>query len=98
MSLIIEKYYKEKQIMPLLLKKKMLIFEKHLDIAAEFENWIKTGEYVVDKCINVEGYTAESLAKLSPFIDGEQAFVLLAELRDEPQKAMDRINRGFKLK
>lgn len=80
------------------MKKRLQIFEKYADIASEFEYWIKTGEYLNDKCINVEGYTAESLAKLSPFVDGEQAFILLAELRDEPQKAKARIDRGFKLK
>lgn len=84
--------------MPMLLKRKMYVFEKHKDIAVEFEQWIESGCYSKEGAISIEGYTAEKLAKLSPYIDGEQAFVLLAELRDNPDKAKERIARGFKIK
>lgn len=40
MNKVIETYYKDAGIMPLLLKKKMAAFAKHTDIAAEFEYWI----------------------------------------------------------
>ena len=70
----------------------------HEDIAAEFEDWIETGSYKKENAISIEGYTAESLAKLSPYTSGEQAFILLAELRENPDKAKDRIARGFKIK
>jgi hypothetical protein len=96
MSKVIETYYKAAGIMPLLLKKKMAAFAKHQDIAAEFEYWISHKEYLDG--VSVEGYTAKSIAALSPYMDGEGAFQLLIELRENPSKAKKRINDGFKLK
>ena len=94
MDAIIE-YYKKANIMPLLLKQKMAKFNKHSDIAAEFELWIQDGCYKTVDPVIVEGYTAEKLSKLSKFLDGEGAFMLLIELRDNPSKAKARIAEGF---
>lgn len=96
MSKVIETYYKDAGIMPLLLKKKMAAFTKHPDIAAEFEYWISNKKYL--EGVSVEGYTAKSIAPLSPYMDGEGAFQLLIELRENPNKAKKRIGAGFKLK
>lgn len=96
MSKVIETYYKEAGIMPLLLKKKLAAFAKHPDIAAEFEYWISNKKY--HDGVSVEGYTAKSIAALSPYMDGEGAFMLLIELRENPNKAKKRMNAGFKLK
>ena len=96
MNKIIEQYYKDAHIMPLLLKKKMAAFEKHPDIAGEFEYWIANNQYCEGVC--VEGYTAKAIAELSPFMDGEGAFMLLIELSENPDKAKQRIAAGFKLK
>lgn len=96
MSKVIETYYKDAGIMPLLLKKKMAAFAKHPDIAAEFEYWISNKKYL--EGVSVEGYTAKSIASLSPYMDGEGAFQLLIELRENPNKAKKRIGAGFKLK
>ena len=96
MNKVIEQYYKDAHIMPLLLKKKMAAFEKHPDIAGEFEYWIANNQYCEGVC--VEGYTAKAIAELSPFLDGEGAFMLLIELSENPDKAKQRIAAGFKLK
>lgn len=96
MSKVIEQYYKDAHVMPLLLKKKMAAFEKHPDIAGEFEYWIANNQYCEGVC--VEGYTAKAIAELSPFMDGEGAFMLLIELSENPDKAKQRIAAGFKLK
>ena len=96
MDAIIE-YYKKANIMPLLLKQKMAKFNKHSDIAAEFEYWIQNSSYKKDNPILVDGYTAEALAKLSKYLDGEGAFMLLIELRDNPSKAKARIAEGFEM-
>lgn len=96
MNKVIEQYYKDAHIMPLLLKKKMAAFEKHPDIAGEFEYWIANNQYCEGVC--VEGYTAKAIAELSPFMDGEGAFMLLIELSENPDKAKQRIAAGFKLK
>lgn len=93
----IREFYKKANIMPLLLKQKMAKFSKHNDIAAEFEYWIQNGKYKADNPVAVEGYTAESLSKLSKYLDGEGAFILLVELRDNPSKAKARITEGFKM-
>ena len=54
MNKVIEQYYKDAHIMPLLLKKKMAAFEKHPDIAGEFEYWIINKQYC-------DGCTAEGI-------------------------------------
>ena len=97
MSTVIENYYGQTNIPPLLLKQKLNKFSRHKDIQKEFEYWIIHQEYIRGG-ISVEGYTAKSLAALSEYVDGEAAFMLLIELRDAPHKALRRIKSGFKLK
>lgn len=98
MSEIIKEYYSKADIMPLLLKNKLSKFEKHLDIAKEFEYWIDNKSYVQDNAISINGYTAEKLASLSEYLDGEGAFMMLIELKENPAKAMTKIENGFKIK
>lgn len=98
MSKIIEEYYAKTQLPTPLLKSKLNKLEKHPDIKEEFEYWILNNTYKTDSCIEIEGYTAATLARLSNFIDGEGSFMLLVELRDNPDKALSRIKSGFKLK
>ena len=62
-------------------------FEKKPDIAKEFEIWIKDNKYVSEGAVEVEGYTARKLAEISEYLNGEGAFLLLIELRDNPQRA-----------
>ena len=98
MSGIIEQFYKDNQAMPLLLKRKMSKFEKHKDIAAEFEYWIRNGKYVHDSPVEIEGYTAEKIAREISNLDGEGTFIMLIELREDPQKALNKLKNGFKQK
>lgn len=98
MSRIIEDYYKQVNIMPLILQQKMDKLERNPDIQKEFEDWIKNKEYAQDNCVTIEGYTAKDVAALSELLDGEGAFMLLLELRENPEKAKRRINEGFKIK
>ena len=97
MSKIIENYYKQANVMPLLLKQKMSKLQRNADIMKEFEYWIEHKAYL-PKGISVEGYTARSLADLSAYTDGEAAFMLLIELREAPDRALRRIKSGFKIK
>ena len=99
MSPIIENYYRQVPLPKGILERKAAIFDKHTDIAAEFEHWIETGSYVdSESCLSVEGYSAEQIAATSQYLDGEGAFVLLAELRENPDKAKHRIQTGISLK
>ncbi len=98
MSKIIEEYYKSANIIPFLLNRKMDKFKKHPDVAAEFEYWIENKKYKSTDCISIKGYTAQKIAEISNLLDGEGAFVLLIELKENPTKALERIKNGFKIK
>lgn len=97
MSKIIEEYYMNSNVPSFLIKDKLDKFSKHADITEEFEYWIVNKKYVENACV-VEGYTAEMLSKKSPYLVGEAAFILLIELREDTEKAMKRIDEGFKRK
>ena len=97
MSKVIDNYYKQANVMPLLLKQKMTKLQRNADIMSEFEYWIEHKQYMRNG-VSVEGYTARSLAKLSAYTDGEAAFMLLIELRETPDWALRRIKNGFKIK
>jgi len=43
---IIRNYYKKTNLMDFLIDKKIEIFEKHPDIAKEFEYWITNNSYI----------------------------------------------------
>lgn len=98
MSKIIEEYYAKAKVMPLLLKSKMSKLSKHSDIAAELEYWITEKQYKEENCVVVEGYSAKKLSELSVYLDGEGAFMFLIELRENPIKALSKIQDGFTLK
>lgn len=98
MKTIIENYYNENSILPILLEQKIKKFERNTDIKDEFEYWIKNKQYLDKDYVVVEGYSAQQLADMSKYLDGEGAFMLLIELRENPKKAFDRISKGFKVK
>lgn len=97
MSDTIKDFYKIAGTRSLLLQKKISRFENNPDIAEEFEHWIEHRQYKKNG-VEEQGYTAEKLASLSEYLDGEGAFDLLVELRENPEKGLDRISRGFKRK
>lgn len=97
MSHIIEGYYAQVNVIPFVLEQKVKKFQRNEDISKEFEYWITHQKYKSNGVV-VNGYSAKDLAQLSRFLDGEGAFMLLIELREEPEKAMKRIQQGFKLK
>ena len=98
MSKIIEEYYAQANPIPAILKQKIKKFQQHTDVLQEFEYWIQNGAYKSVDYVTVNGYTAQKLAELSEFVDGEAAFMLLIELRENPKRAKRRISEGFRLK
>jgi hypothetical protein len=94
----IEAYYQEAGVNPLLLRNKLAKLERHPDIAVEFCEWLDTHKFREENCVVVEGYTAGKLSQLSTFLCGEGSFMLLIELRENPEKAKTRISEGFFLK
>ncbi len=98
MSEIIKRFYENNKIPGILLKQKLSKFGQNEDIAAEFEYWIENGVYKTDGEITIEGYTAKRLADESPYLNGEGAFLMMIELRESPQNALDQIAKGLKRK
>lgn len=98
MSDVIREYYEKTGMMPNLLESKISQFNIHTDIMNEFEYWILNKKYKDDNEVNIQGYTAKALSELSPYLKGEGSFILLMELRDNPDKALRRIESGLKKK
>ena len=89
----IRDYYVQANLPEMVLKSKISMFEKHSDIAAEFAEWIDTGVYK-NNGITVQGYTAKSLSEISPLLDGEGAFSFLIQLRENPSRALKKLEKG----
>jgi hypothetical protein len=70
-------------------------FERHNDIRAELEHWIDTKAYPQDNPIIINGYTAEKVAGLAPFMDGVGVYNFMVTLRERPDKAEEIIAAGF---
>ena len=96
MSKVIREYYEEAGVQPFLFEEKIQKLNNNSDILQEFEDWIQNHKYVDG--IKVEGYSASEIASLSPYLEGEGTFMLLIELRENPEKAKKRIENGFKIK
>ena len=71
---------------------------KHEDIRKEFELWIKNKAYNADNPLVVGGYTAQDIYGLAPFMDGLGVFNFMVTLREDPAKAKEYIDEGFKRK
>ena len=93
----IKEYYEKLNVRQFLIDEKLKKFEQHKDIAAEFEYWIKNNCYMDNGCV-IDGYSASSLSKISKYLNGEGAFIMLIELREDPQRAHKRIDNGFKIR
>ena len=97
MSQSINEYYSKTKLDKRLVDRKLELFEKHKDIMLEFEYWLETRQYKPNGAL-VEGSSAKDLAQTSIFLDGEAAFAFLIELRENPEKALKQIAKGFKMK
>lgn len=75
-----------------------LPFENHGDIRAELESWIERQEYTQDNPLTIEGYTAEMISKLAPFMNGVGVYNFMITLRERPENGKRIIAEGFKRK
>lgn len=98
MSEKIREFYTGNKLPKVLVNQKIKTFEKHPDIAAEFENWIAGKGYKDTGAVIVEGYSAKKLAEVSEYLNGDGAFIMLIELRENPEGAKRQIVQGFKRK
>jgi len=85
----------ERKQKPEVAAKIMLPLEGHDDIRTELERWIEKKEYPQDSPLTVEGYTAEAIAKLAPFMDGVGVYNFMVSLRERPDNAKRIIAEGF---
>ena len=70
----------------------MRILQLNSSIGSKIK-YIKT-----EGAVTVEGYTAKRLAEESQYLNGEGAFMMLIELRENPKKALEQIAKGLKRK
>lgn len=73
------------------------MFERNADIKREFEHWIKTKEFFENEQVVVQGYSARQISEMSKYMIGEGAFVMLIELRENPENALKKIKNGFRM-
>lgn len=95
MNDVIKEFYDNSGLPQGLVDKKLDLFEANPDISNEFVYWIENSRYREDG-LTVNGYSAEQLALDYPYLKGEGAFILLIELRSNPENALKRIKEGFK--
>ena len=72
-----------------------LPLEKHGDIRIELESWIESQDFPKDAPITVEGFTAEMISKIAPFMDGIGVYNFMVTLRERPDNAKRIIKEGF---
>ena len=92
---IMDRALTEKKMSPVILERTIAKLERHADIVEEFKLWIETKEYKTDTPLQIEGYTAEDIFKIAPFLDGLGVFNFLVTLREQPEKAKAQIFAGF---
>lgn len=66
-------------------------------IASQMEN-MPSAFNKTDKAVSVEGYIEKIIAEESKYLDGDGAFMMLIELRENPKKTLAMIGKGFKRK
>lgn len=98
MNTMIKKFYEDCRFPEFLMEDILGKFEKNPDIAREFEYWIENKDFNTENAIEIEGYTAKSLAEKSEYLNGEGAFTMLIELRENPQNALKQLAKGLKQK
>ena len=95
METIVNYLVNERNQKPQVAEKIAAPFEKHNDIRAELEKWIEQKEYPQDNSITIEGYTAEMISKLAPFMDGVGVYNFMVTLRERPENGKRIIAEGF---
>jgi hypothetical protein len=89
---------KEKQMTEITATRTEKKVSKYEDIRKEFEFWIMNKTYNKDNPLVVGGYNAQDIYSLAPFMDGLGVFNFMVTLREDPAKAKEYIEGGFKRK
>ena len=94
---VVRDYSQRAAISENIIKTKIQMFERNADIKREFEHWIKTKEFFENEHVVVQGYSAKQISEMSKYMIGEGAFVMLIELRENPENALKKIKNGFRM-
>jgi hypothetical protein len=89
---------KEKQMTDVVAARTEKKVSKYDDIRKEFEFWIENKTYNTDNPLVVGGYSAQDIYNIAPFMDGLGVFNFMVTLRDDPARAKEYIEGGFKRK
>ena len=95
MEKIVNYLVNERNQKPEVAKRITAPFEKHDDIRLELEKWIERREYPQDNPLTVEGYSAEMISKLAPFMDGVGVYNFMVTLRERPDNGKRIIAERF---
>ena len=95
MNKIINYLVNERKQKPEVASKIASPFEKHDDIRSELEVWIERKAFLQNSPLTIEGYTAEAISKLAPFMDGVGVYNFMVTLRERPDNAKRIIKEGF---
>ena len=98
MNKIINYLINERNQKPEVTSKIVSPFENYDDIRAELETWIERRAFVQENPLTIEGYTAEAISKLAPFMDGVGVYNFMVTLRERPDNAKRIIAEGFQRK
>ena len=98
MNIIMEYLLNEKHLSRVIAELTEKNVSKYEDIRKEFELWLKNRTYNADNPLVVGGYTAKDIYNLDPFMDGVGVYNFMVTLRDDPAKAKECIDDGFKRK
>ena len=71
---------------------------RYEDIKNEFLKWLKQRNFDFDNPLNISGYTAKDIASMAPVMDGVGVYTFMVTLREEPDRAKQYIEEGFKIK
>ena len=83
------------------INRQMKLFKRNQDIFDEFKYWFcnfKNGKgynFVVEHPVEVQGYTADILARKFGAKNGIEIYNLLIALREDPEETFDLITKGF---
>ena len=95
MEKIIDYLVNECERKPAVAAKVVAPLERHDDIRAELEGWLETREFPKDDPLKIEGYTAEDIFKLAPFMNGVGLYNFMVTLRERPDNGKKIIAEGF---
>ena len=98
MSIIMDYLLNEKQMTEAVAKRMEKKISKYDDICNEFMYWLEHRLFKTDQPLVVEGYNAQDIQKLAPFMDVLGIYNFMVTLRDDPEKAKEYIDSGFKRK